>query len=310
MGPQERTQSVRCMGNRARDTPIAMEVEWRALGASDVPGACNLSRLAGWNQTESDWRGYLAFEPGGCLAALVDGLLVGTATCVRYGEAMGWIGMVLVHPDHRRLGLGRELLQRTIRYMKGKGTRSIRLDATAAGRKVYVPLGFRDDFEVTRFEGVGSGITARTAATSLDVQPLVPADVRLIAGLDARAFGVDRSFVLAALAARDPGLCFVAKASGVIAGFLIARQGREAIQLGPMVASTPPVAEGLFGAFYRAVRGSRLFMDLPMPNRAGAEILTRHGFTVQRSFTRMTLGEDGPAGNVDLVYGTSGAEKG
>ncbi len=287
-----------------------MDVEWRALGASDVPGACNLSRLAGWNQTEADWRGYLAFEPGGCLAALADGLLVGTATCVRYGQAMGWIGMVLVHPEHRRLGLGRELLQRTIRYLKGKGTRSIRLDATAAGRKVYVPLGFRDDFEVTRFEGVGPAVTAKPPAPSLDVQPLVAADMRQVAELDARAFGVDRAFVLAALAGRDPALCFVAKGSGVVAGFLVARQGREAIQLGPMVASTSSAAEGLFGAFYRAARGRTLFMDLPMPNRAGAEIIERHGFKVQRSFTRMTLGEDGPAGEVDLVYGTSGAEKG
>lgn len=289
-----------------------MAVEWRQLQPSDVPGAFSLSRIACWNQTESDWRGYLAFDPEGCLAALVDGGLVGTATCIRYGGSLGWIGMVLVHPEHRRLGLGRELLQRTIRYLREKGVRSIGLDATAAGRKVYLPLGFRDEFEVTRFEGRAPELTPGSATASAEgfIKPMERSDMIRVAELDAQGFGARRGGVLASLSGRDPGLCFVARKAGDISGYLIAREGREAIQMGPVVASTSSTAEELFRALYRAAPGRRIFMDLPMPNHDGAEIIARHGFVVQRSFTRMTLGEEGPKGNVSLVFGTSGAEKG
>jgi len=289
-----------------------MAIEWRSLRSSDVPGACNLSLIAGWNQTETDWLGYLAFDPEGCLAVLVDGELAGTATSIRYGERVGWIGMVLVHPGHRRLGLGTELLTRTIRYLRGKGTRSIKLDATPVGKKVYLPLGFRDEFGVTRFEGRGPEMPGELAARSLrgGAEPMDRGDMPSIAELDAQAFGVRRDGVLVALSGRCPELCFVVRDAGGISGYLIAREGREAIQVGPIVALYPAVAERLFDALFRATRGQRLFLDLPEPNRAGGEILARRGFRVQRSFTRMILGENSPPDRVDNVYGTSGAEKG
>ena len=69
-------------------------------------------------------------------------------------------------------------------------------------------------------------------------------------------------------------------------------------------------AERLFRALLLAAHGRRVFLDLPAPNRAGAAMLARHGFTVQRSFTRMTLGGAAPHGRNDIIYGTSGAEKG
>jgi GNAT superfamily N-acetyltransferase len=289
-----------------------MAIEWRGLGPADVPGAQNLSKIAGWNQTEADWLGYLAFDPAGCLAALVDGQLAGTATSIRYGEAIGWIGMVLVHPSHRRGGLGGELLRRTISHLRGIGTRSIWLDATAMGRKVYLPLGFRDEYEVNRLEGHAPAIPARpgTAASPGGAEQMDRADMAQIVELDAQAFGADRRAVLTALGGRDPGFCFVVRDIGGILGYLIAREGREAVQLGPFVARNPSVADQLLGALFGAAPGRRIFVDLPAPNRDGGKILARHGFTLQRPFTRMRLGENGPPDQVGLVYGTSGAEKG
>jgi hypothetical protein len=131
-----------------------------------------------------------------------------------------------------------------------------------------------------------------------------------IAELDTQAFGADRGGVLTALGSRDPGLCFVVRNPGGISGYLIAREGREAIQLGPFVARSSPIAEQLLGALLRAAPGRRIFADVPAPNKAGDEIFARHGFTVQRLFTRMILGESVPSGRIGLVYGTSGAEKG
>jgi hypothetical protein len=80
--------------------------------------------------------------------------------------------------------------------------------------------------------------------------------------------------------------------------------------MGPVVARSSAVAEQLLGALFSAAPGRRIFVDVPAPNQEGGEILARHGFTTQRLFTRMILGESFPSGHTGLVYGTGGAEKG
>ena len=289
-----------------------MAIEWRLLRRSDVSGAFELSRIAGWNQTEADWLGYLALDAEGCMAAVVDGELAGTVTSIRYGEAFGWLGMLLVHPTHRGHGLGKELLLRSIRYFREKGVRTVRLDATPMGKRIYLPLGFRDEFEVKRMEGsVAEMLMEQVPAPSgAEAERMLHGDLMTIAGMDCRAFGGDRGALLHELSNRDPDLCFVVREGATIKGYLIGRVGREAIQLGPIVASTPAVAEQLFRACFRAARGRRIFLDLPVPNRSGCEILERYGFKEQRSFSRMSLGEECPRNETDLVFGTGGAEFG
>ena len=72
------------------------EVEIRLLQESDIAAAMDLKRLAGWNQTETDWRTLLQLEPNGCFAAVLDDQLLGTTTTTSYGSQLAWIGMVLV----------------------------------------------------------------------------------------------------------------------------------------------------------------------------------------------------------------------
>ena len=51
-------------------------IRLRLMTGDDVPAGLALSRQAGWNQTEADWRRALALQPDGCFVAsvLVDGL--------------------------------------------------------------------------------------------------------------------------------------------------------------------------------------------------------------------------------------------
>jgi GNAT superfamily N-acetyltransferase len=51
----------------------------------------------------------------------------GTATTIGYGTDLAWIGMVLVHPDHRRHGVGRALLAHCIAFLRERRIRSIKL---------------------------------------------------------------------------------------------------------------------------------------------------------------------------------------
>jgi ribosomal protein S18 acetylase RimI-like enzyme len=285
----------------------AMNVSVRPLTVADLRFASQVRALAGWNQTEADWRGYLEFEPEGCFIAEAGGKPAGTATAIRYGEKFGWIGMVLVHPEARRHGIGTTLLRATIDYLQQRGPRCVKLDATPMGKKVYVPLGFRDEYDVTRYEG-----TAPMDAKAPDgsVRWLADGGLADVVAFDTSIFGAERGGVLQSLSRRNPEFCFVAHDTTGVAGYLIAREGANALQLGPWLARDATTAERLLRAFFQRVPGRRIFVDVPQPNTAGVALIALNGFTVQRGFTRMYLGENRDPGRPEQVFGTSGAEKG
>src|SRR5687767_7229039 len=128
-----------------RHTPMHL----RVMHHDDIPAGLRLCRLADWNQIAADWRFFLASSPRGCRVAVDDmGDVVGTVATIAYGSAFSWIGMVLVDPEHRRAGIGTRLLHEALALLGDETT--ARLDATPAGRHVYVPLGFCDEYELQR----------------------------------------------------------------------------------------------------------------------------------------------------------------
>ena len=279
----------------------------RCFRPEDIAFADQVRRLAGWNQTEHDWRGYLEFEPHGCFIAEVGGFPVGTATTIRYGDCFGWIGMVLVHPERRRLGVGSQLLRRAIAYLQTTGVSSIKLDATPTGKKVYVPMGFVDEYEISRYEGVAPAV-APEAATAVTL--FSPGDLDAVSRFDAPVFGADRTRVLSALRGRNHAWCFIVRDRSGVTGYLIAREGAAAIQVGPWVARNLVSATSLLRAFFGRVGGRRIFVDVPAPNETGNELMRQYGFTVQRTLMRMYLGKNPHPGEPSLVYSTGGPEKG
>lgn len=285
--------------------PAALSI--RRLVATDIPVAHELRRLAGWNQTERDWAGYLEFEPEGCFAAEVGGRIVGTATTIRYGDRFGWVGMVLVHPEQRRGGLGTALLNAAINSLRERGVQCVKLDATPLGRKVYLPMGFQDEYELSRFEGVAS---PGAVDVGLAIVPFTHEIMTDVVAFDAEAFGAPRPAVVATLRRRHPELSFVSRDAAGVAGYIIAREGVNAVQVGPWSARDPATAWQLLGSVLRRVAGRQVFIDVLEPNHAAREQMARLGFKVQRSLTRMFAGENRHPGLPGRVFGISSPEKG
>jgi predicted N-acetyltransferase YhbS len=278
----------------------------RRLTTDDVADAMRLKNLAGWNQTEADWLAYLAYEPEGCFAAEIEGRVVGTSTAIAYEKRFGWVGMVLVDPDHRRRGLGTRLLGEGIEYLKAAGVETVKLDATPMGRQVYVPMGFRDEYALERRQGRAA------AAPPPDGVETGPATEHFeaVARLDAEAFGADRRRVIERLFNENPERARVAIAADRVEGYIVMRPGHDAWQIGPWVARESAAAEALFVRAMSDVVGEPLFFDVVPSLNPAAAVAERCGFTVQRPFTRMYLGSNRHPGRPELVWATSGAEKG
>jgi len=123
----------------------------RLLHASDLAGAMELSRLAGWNQTIDDWEMLLRLDPQGCFAIEVDGRIVATTTLLCYGTRLAWIGMVLTRPDYRRMGFAQRLVQTALERSAALKIEIVKLDATPEGQPLYEKLWVRTEQIVERW---------------------------------------------------------------------------------------------------------------------------------------------------------------
>ncbi|HUE44674.1 MAG TPA: GNAT family N-acetyltransferase [Aestuariivirgaceae bacterium] len=271
------------MKSAAAGTEAYDDVE---LDAARLDDALALSTEANWNQVADDWR--LLFREGKVFGRVRrrDRALVASAAVLPLGKRLAWIGMVLVTAGERRRGHARDLMRRALDHVAASGA-TAGLDATPAGLDLYRTLGFEDTDALMRMgctlpspPGQGAGGGVRRATT---------ADLTRIIDYDAQAFGADRSAVLRDLQTRCPDAAFLAESRGKPTGLILARPGRVATQIGPLVADDPETAEHLLTAATTALSGP-VIVDVFPHHNAMRTLLAHLGFTEQRPFTRMLNG--------------------
>ena len=269
-----------------------------------------LKDLAGWNQIPADWRRLLALSPEGCFLAELEGRPAGTVTTTRYGNRFAWIGMVLVLPEMRRRGIGTALLKHAIQYLEEAGVACVRLDATPLGEKLYDTLGFQDEYRLERVQGVAQ-VSESEGNRRRSIRQMAEHDLGDIFSFDAVRFGADRSRLLEILWRQVADLCFLSRGPcGAVDGYIMARPGQNAFQIGPWVAAQTDIAEALFGRTLATLRGENVFLDVLCENARPSRIVRRHGFSVQRPFVRMYRGTRRPPGRAEETFAICGVETG
>jgi GNAT superfamily N-acetyltransferase len=264
-----------------------------------LAGCLALSQSANWNQNEADWR--LMLEIGhGWGVSLADGTLVASTLVLPYGGDFAWVSMVLVLPEHRRRGYASHLLRVAIADLEKRGLTPV-LDATPAGREVYRQEGFGDTWGFKRY-----ALKEKThPGKNQDVGAIRESDWKSLLELDAVAFGASRERLLRTLARRLPRAALLAGKKG----FLLGRDGSEAVQLGPLVAWDERTALSLLSQALRAIEPP-LYVDVVDHAPALREWLEAHGFRFERPFTRMVRGAERAPGNEKLLFLVAGPELG
>jgi GNAT superfamily N-acetyltransferase len=279
------------------------------LGPWHLPGCLALSESAHWNQNGADWRLMLELGEGWGIL-LADGTLAASTVVLPYEGRFAWVSMVLVLPEQRRKGYASQLLRAAIARLQKRALTPI-LDATPAGHEVYVEEGFRDTWGFRRFF-LTNRLSPRNSfgvEKDLAVRDIRESDCKSILQMDARAFGASRERLLRALARRLPQAALVAEKDGRLAGFLLGRDGREASQLGPLVATDAGVARALLEEGLRRVTPP-LYLDVVDHALEMQAWLKARGFAVQRPFTRMVHGAQRAPGEEKSVYLVAGPELG
>lgn len=275
----------------------------RTMSEIDSALAMSLKDQAGWNQTEVDWRRFLDMEPAGCFVAEWDGRPVGTTVTCILGR-VAWIAMVLVEPHFRGRGIGKALMSHALDFLESQGVPSVRLDATELGKPLYEKLGFQVEYGLARFEGVPQDVTQPPG--KVDKANLQ--DWPGLFQLDQKVTGADRSKFLGLLFAALPETIRVVRSEGSIIGYLAARPGTRAWQIGPCLGGRGAGAILLADAGSR-FGGKRVFVDIPVQNEGGVALAKRNGLTVQRHLIRMRRGQP-MAEHTDHIWASSGPELG
>ncbi len=288
---------------------VRSELRLRPMTAADIPLGMRLKDIAGWNQTPEDWKNFLALGPGGCCVAEWGGVPVGTVTTVDYGGVVGWIGMVLVDPAYRRRGIGTFLIEEAVRILETRCP-TVKLDATAAGREVYLPLGFKDELIVERRVRAADVTLVPSLAGGLDVLPVTSSQLAEIAAVDRIAFGADRGSLLELWMNAAPEYAFVCESAGRVSGFCLGRHGSRYEHLGPLVALDRESAQALLGRALEQRAGNAVVIDALTTDAAWAGMLDRWGFRLERRLTRMARGLEPPASEVGWQWAAAGPEVG
>lgn len=259
------------------------------MSVGHIEHVLRFCRDSGWNQLPEDWERLIRYEPKGCYLAECDGNIVGTVTSTRYGRELGWIGMMLVHPEFRRRGIANALMRTSIDYLQSHQVRCIKLNATPEGAMVYEQLGFNSEWTFHRWVKDGSHADMKTdlAAGTVDLPPSA-------LQLDREAFGADRCDFLKLLADGSQ-VCIIGAAYGML------RPGFLASYLGPITASSKTAAESIIVELCERTQ-RQLFWDIPTPNEEAIQIARSLGFQPIRDLTRMWLGDDHLQPNLQLQY--------
>jgi GNAT superfamily N-acetyltransferase len=261
---------------KAMQEQTASQFTLRPLGETDLAACHRLSLALKWPHSLEDWQFIYQLGNGFAIERRSDGqppALVGSALCWRFGNAYATLGMVIVQAAQQGLGLGRQLMEQLLQEL---GSRNIMLHATPAGQPLYEKLGFAATGKLHQHQGSAMQSPLIPLPAGERIRPLGVNDIARLRALDARATGMDRSQLLAALNDVAEGVAI--DRDGEMLGFALVRRFGHGRVIGPVIAPDAVHAKALISHWINTYAGS--FIRIDVPDASGlSEWLSEIGLT-------------------------------
>ncbi|MCX6833915.1 MAG: GNAT family N-acetyltransferase [candidate division Zixibacteria bacterium] len=277
----------------------------RLAQTSDLDFFVDCVTREGWlGGTRAEFEAFLTHDPQGCFVAEEGGDRIGMIVATAY-DTCGFLGALIVQPDRRGRGIGRQLMEHAIGYLRQRGIRSIYLDGDTLAVPLYERLGFHVVCKSLRFLGQIDPVE-RT-----NVRPMTADDLVTILALDCAAFGADRSFFLKRPLDTFPQLCYVWD-KGSIRGYIMGQPGHGVVTVGPWYVqdkSADPLS--LLRAVADTASPVRLRVGVLERNVAATSLMrSLTTFAETESSWRMVLGPDIGLGVSPQLFAVGSPAKG
>ena len=289
--------------------PLRKSIMIRRWIGADIDYVSESVSREGWGHTRRDVERCWNLEPNGCFIAESENEPVGHVFSVVYGK-IGWIGLLIVDPEKRGLGIGAALMEAAISYLEENGARAIKLEAVEKAAPLYRRLGFVDEFDSLRFCGMpGHKDQPHRKGT---VSLLCEDHILEIAEFDAQHFGANRLPVLKSLHSDFSQYCFAAKENQRIEGYIMARKTLDGLWIGPWVCNDSQVAQLLYSTLFESMRKEAGYLRLGFPalNMNARKLVEELRFQLVGKSIHMIRGDRENRGDVTRIYGIGGPEKG
>jgi len=264
-----------------------------------------LSNAEGWNQTENDWKLFIEDPENVCMVAECDNQIIGTTTTINYSNQVAWIGMVLVDKEYRGQGISKSLL--TNIFKKLESCKSVKLDATPEGQKVYKKLDFKEEYLIARMVNTSmNDLLFDDDNNEILPEPIQRKHIQEIIALDEIIFGANRTQLIKFLVREYPDKAVLVKRNNRITGFALGRDGNKYRHIGPVAASNTGDAKILITKVLKENTNQAVVVDVPCDKEDLLTWLNSIGFIKQRYFTRMYKKENilpGITGKQYLICG-------
>ncbi|KZL03321.1 MULTISPECIES: GNAT family N-acetyltransferase [unclassified Pseudovibrio] len=281
-----------------------LDTEIRVMDEDGILTMLDWAAQEGWNPGEDDAQSYYAADPGGFLGCYLNNQLVSMVSAVQYGEAYGFLGFYICHPEFRRQGLGAVIWNAAMKRLEG---RTIGLDGVVEEQDNYAKSGFRLVHQNMRYSGLSDVTMPMDQRISIIGKGILPSIIEY----DRNYFPAERSaFLERWMEPMNPmrrGLYLVEE--GIVRGYGVIRAARDGYRIGPMAAETPEGADLLFRALAGSAKGQMVNIDLPLPNEQAVELAERYDLSPVFATARMYKGQD-PNLPLDKIYSFASYELG
>jgi ribosomal protein S18 acetylase RimI-like enzyme len=245
------------------------------LTERDVPQLIRLSDSVGWDYDAPEIQ--TIFTAGQIFGHRnQDGEIVSSAAIIPYSGGLASIGMVIVHPNYRGLGLGKSVTKACIATVRDDVT--IMLIATNEGKPLYESLGFQSVSYVKKYiceRFIQSNYLFPSHHYEMDL--FNEEFFQEIVDLDRQAVGADRDHFLRTRI-KQSETCFVIKDSDKkIIGFGLSIKTPANLVLGPIVAPHDDLAIALIDLLSEGHNG-KVRIDVPQGKESFFTILEKRGF--------------------------------
>jgi GNAT superfamily N-acetyltransferase len=274
-----------------------MSVSIHPLADTDLDSAAVI--LTSAFQRSGNWSNelhlYREIQPDGYFGAYQEGALVGMVGSTIY-STFAYIGMMGVHQQFQRLGIGFALMQHLLKWLDEKNIPQIQLDASKAGQPMYEKLGFVAQERVLVLQRQ-VGLPMLELPRQIGI--IHHFDLAALAETDAKIFGADRSRVFSVLLQAYPERAFFSHdAHGRMTGYLFMQERR----IGPWVMLEPDDEEALLLAALSLNFTGTISVVVPETSHRALEVLQHHGFEIVRMNRHMVRGLAMTIGQREKIY--------
>ena len=281
-------------------------------------------------QQVTDWAKLEGFAPGlddisiykntdkqGIWVGCLNGLPIGSISCVKYNSSYGFIGLFIVKKEYRNQGYGIRLWKHALDYLNG--IKCIGLEAAPERIIDYQKWGFKKSSITNRWKLYGSCDLPKKNLYSdthhdFKVVPGNQISAEAVLNYDSQREPSPRPHFLNDWLKDSFGTVkALVDNNGMCHGFgrirpCILKDNTEGWRIGPLLADTPPLAELLIRRLVRDLN-TQILLDCPGLNPYSNYLLSSLGFNETSKTYRMYKGVQPPF-PMNQIYGLACLELG